>query len=100
LTNSAPSKREVTDGSQEKRLYMTWQGGKLRGGDIQLFARAGVDVTGGILFHFYDRQTENQLRRLEQEKTKNVEEIRRTYFVARRAGKDFQFVVTRIIYFD
>ncbi|MBD3674841.1 MAG: hypothetical protein HUJ26_15095 [Planctomycetaceae bacterium] len=100
ITAPRPTTQEITDGSQEKRLYMTWQGGQLRGADRNLFAKAGIDVTGGILFHFYDPQTENQLARLEQEKaTKDVDEIRRTYFVVRRTGSDYAFSVTRIIYF-
>ena len=100
VTAARPTTQEISDGSGEKRLYMTWQGGQLRGADRNLFAKAGIDVTGGILFHFYDPQTENNLARLEQEKaTKDIDEIRRTYFVVRRTGSEYNFAVTRIIYF-
>lgn len=100
LTAPRPTTQEITDGSQEKRLYMTWQGGQLRGADRKLFAKAGIDVTGGILFHFYDPRTENELALLEQKKsTKDIEEIRRTYFVVRSVRSDYSFAVTRIIYF-
>jgi len=101
LTGGNPKTRKVTDGSQEQRLYMTWQGGQLRGADRRLFEQAGIDITGGILFHFYDPRTEHQLASLEQKKaTRDIEEIRRTYFVVRRTGDEYQFAVTRIIYFD
>jgi len=101
LSGGRPNFREVTDGSNEKRLYMTWQGGDLRGADRGLFEKAGIDVTGGILFHFYAPETENQLAVLEHEKsTRDIDEIRRTYFVVRRTASNYEFAVTRIIYFD
>lgn len=104
LTADRPGTREVTDGSSEQKLYMTWQGGKLRAADRQLFQKAGVDITGGILFHFYSKETEQLLARLEFERaqtsSRTIEEIRRTYFVVRQSANEYSFAVTRQIYFE
>ena len=100
LSSEKPQSREVTDGASEKRLFMTWQGGALKSGDIQLFRRAGYDVTGAIIFHFYPPKTEQQLVKLEQEAAKRpVSQIRRTYFVVQNLRNQFSLVVTRQIFF-
>lgn len=104
LTADRPTTREETNGAREKRMYMTWQGGKLRAADRKLFAKAGIDITGGILFHFYPRQTELKLARLETERARRsdhtIDQIRRTYFVVQRSVNEYKFVVTRQIYFE
>lgn len=104
LTAERPDTREETDGSREQRMYMTWQGGRLRAADRELFAKAGVDITGGILFHFYPKQTEQRLAQLEydraQRSNRTIDQIRRTYFVVRRSLNEYQFAVTRQIYFE
>lgn len=104
LTDARPKTREETDGSREKRMYMTWQGGKLRAADRQLFEKAGIDITGGILFHFYPKPAEQQLARLEYERAqksnRTIDQIRRTYFVVQRSGNGYSFLVTRQIFFE
>jgi hypothetical protein len=104
LTADRPSTREETDGSREQRMYMTWQGGRLRAADRKLFEKAGIDITGGILFHFYPKQTEQKLAQLEYERAqrsnRTIDQIRRTYFVVRRSVNQYSFVVTRQIYFE
>lgn len=100
LKAAQPTARTVTSGAEEKRMYLTWSGGTLRLGDIQLFDRAGVDVTGGILFHFYPAATEQMLAKLELEAAgRPVAQIRRTYFIVRRKSPGYEFVVTRQIFF-
>lgn len=103
LTAGRPGTREETDGSREQRMYMTWQGGKLRAADRKLFEKAGIDITGGILFHFYPKDTEQMLAQREferaQRSNRTIDQIRRTYFVVEGAGNKYNFLVTRQIYF-
>ncbi|WP_437204385.1 hypothetical protein [Planctomicrobium sp. SH664] len=91
-----PVKRETRSGKDEQRLYMTWQGGSRKEADVKLFAKAGVDVTGATLFHFYPKQTEQLL--LTQEYAyakKRTMDISRTYFSVVKQGSGYAFVVTR-----
>ena len=100
LTAKSPTKKVITDGEQEKRMYMVWQGGSLKSGDIKLFEKVGENVSGSIIFHFYPRNTEEMLARLEQTAAKRpVKKIRRTYFVVRKTRDGFTFAVTRQIFF-
>lgn len=100
VSSGKPVSRTVSSGADEKRLYMTWQGGERRTSDISLFKKAGFDVTGGILFHFYPKQTENSLLTLEKKyRNKKFDEIRRTYFTVRGIRTGYRFEVTRQTYF-
>jgi hypothetical protein len=97
--SKTPQVRRATSGKDETRLYMTWQGGTRRVADEQLFARAGIDAKGGVLFHFYPKETEQLLLQLEYNYAKrNAKEIRRTYFVVVKQGNGYSFVVTRQTY--
>lgn len=100
VSSDKPVSKMASSGANEKRLYMTWQGGERRTSDLSLFKKAGFDVTGAILFHFYPKQTENML--LSQEKqyrNKKFDEIRRTYFIVRGDRRGYNFEVTRQTYF-
>jgi len=100
MSTKNPKKRTVNTGKGESRLYMTWQGGSRREADIQLFRRIGVNAAGGVIFHFYPKKTEQQLARLEfNHAQRSADQIRRTYFVVRRKGPDYEFVVTKQSYF-
>jgi hypothetical protein len=91
-----PQRREVTSGAGEKRLYMTWQGGNRRLADLQLLRQAGVEAGSGTLFHFYPAAVEQRLLQLEYEFAKRKpEQVRRTYFSVRPAGRGYEFFVTR-----
>ena len=95
-----PKSRTVTDGSTEKRLYMSWQGGPRRLADQQLFQRAGISAEGRPILHFYPKNTENLLALLERDaSTKGVKQIRRTYFDAIETSNGYEFRVRKIIYF-
>jgi len=95
-----PVTRTASSGADEKRLYMTWQGGERRTSDLSLFKKAGHDVTGAILFHFYPKETENKLLSLEKQyRNKKFDEIRRTYFTVRNGRSGYEFEVTRQTYF-
>lgn len=100
VSSEKPVSRTATSGADEKRLYMTWQGGQRRTSDLSLFKKAGYDVTGAILFHFYPKETENKLLlREKQYRNKKFDEIRRTYFTVRSSRGGYDFEVTRQTYF-
>jgi hypothetical protein len=100
LTAPVPAKKVITNGEQEKRMYMVWQGGSLKSGDIKLFEKVGENVASSIIFHFYPANSEEMLARLEQTAAKRpVSKIRRTYFVVRKSRDGYTFSVTRQIFF-
>jgi len=99
LSSPQPQVRTSTSGADEKRLYMTWQGGSRKQADLQLFRRAGIEVGTGAIFHFYPKPAEDQLARLEFEfKKRQAADIRRTYFAVVRADKGYAFNVERQTY--
>jgi hypothetical protein len=97
LSTPKPQARFVQTGANEKRLYMTWQGGERRGADVELFKRAGIDITAETtVFHFYPPELESRLATLEKEyRNKNVKQIRRTYFSVDTEGAGYKLKVTR-----
>ena len=100
LSKAKPKTRTVTSGSNEKRMYMTWQGGGRRKTDLELFQKVGINVGSGLIFHFYPNKTELMLARLERDYRKRpIKQIRRTYFVVRRKRSAYEFVVARQSYF-
>ncbi|QDV51322.1 hypothetical protein [Gimesia fumaroli] len=100
VSSDKPVTRTASSGANEKRLYMTWQGGQRRTSDLSLFKKAGHDVTGAILFHFYPKETENKLLTKEKAyRNKKFDEIRRTYFTVRGDRRGYDFEVTRQTYF-
>ena len=99
LTDPVPQVRYIKSGSDEARLYMTWQGGDRRAADVQLFAKANVVVRGDtIIFHFYPKAMENTLAQLELDyRNRSVKQIRRTYFAVEPEAKGYKFSVFRQI---
>lgn len=101
LTGETPVIRYAESGGGEARLYFTWQGGGRRTADIELFKKAGIDVGGASIFHFYPQPTEDQLAKLEAEyRNRPTREIRRTYFAVESRGAGYRFVVTRQAFFN
>jgi hypothetical protein len=101
FTKAKPDTQVVSTGKNEKRLYMTWQGGGRKQADIQLFQKAGVDARRGTIFHFYPPNVENMLAQLERDyRNKPATEIRRTYFVVEPEGSGYKFTVTRQTYLN
>jgi hypothetical protein len=102
LTQPRPNVRFVRTGKDEARLYMTWQGGERRVADVQLFARAQVDVPpGSPMFHFYPPAVENQLAQLERAyRGRPVEQIKRTYFAVDGVAGNYRFSVVRQLYLE
>lgn len=98
FTQPQPTRREVRTGDSEKRLFLAWQDGSQDRvkADIELFKRAGIDATAGVILHFYPAATEQTMAQLEfSYGNQQPTAIRRTYFQVRRAGNGFEFVVTR-----
>jgi hypothetical protein len=97
LSRDPATRRESSSGADEKRLYMTWQGGGRRLADLQLLRKGGIEPGAGTLFHFYPAEVENALARLEFDFGKRkADQIRRTYFgVKSLPGGQYEFHVTR-----
>jgi len=101
LGGAKPTVRNVANGEGEKRLFFTWQGGKRRQADVQLFTNAGVAIgPDSIIFHFYPPATENLLAVKERDYGKRpIRQIRRTFFTVISSGDGYDFEVTRQVYY-
>jgi hypothetical protein len=99
LAAARPKLTEKNSGADEKRLYFTWQGGGRKQADLQLFAKAQVNVGAGVIFHFYPKETEEQLAQLEYAfRKRKASEIRRTYFDVVSDKSSYRFEVVRQTY--
>lgn len=95
--SGSPSVRQAKLNSDDKRLYMNWQGGSERmKADLDLLTQAKVpDPASGTVLHFYDPATEQLMAKVEMEYSgKPIEQVRRTYFQVRRTGSGYEFFVT------
>jgi hypothetical protein len=101
LSAGKPTVRSAANGEGEKRLFFTWQGGKRRQADVQLFTKAGVAIAPDtIIFHFYPPATENMLAVKERDSSNRpVRQIRRTFFTVIPAADGYDFQVTRQVYY-
>ena len=100
LSEARPTTKTVTSGADEKRLYFTWRGGLRKAGDLEIFQKAGVNASNAVMIlHFYPPVTENVLANIEiQYKNRKPIEIKRTYFVVRRAKDGYEFAVSSQTY--
>src|SRR5262249_48124894 len=99
LASARPQMRTATGGADEKRLYMTWRGGGRKQADLQLFRKAGVEVGAGVIFHFYPKETEDRLARLELAyRNRRANDIRRTFFSVNRVEGGYEFSVAHQTY--
>jgi hypothetical protein len=101
LSADKPTVRRAASGEGEKRLFFTWQGGKRRQADVQLFTKAGIPIgPDTILFHFYPPGTENLLAIKERDyRNRPIRQIRRTFFTVYPASGGYDFEVTRQVYY-
>jgi hypothetical protein len=101
LGTPKPVVRRAASGEGEKRLFFTWQGGKRRQADVELFTRSGVSIgPDTIIFHFYPPETENMLAVKERDyRNRPVRQIRRTFFAVVPANNGYDFEVTRQVYY-
>lgn len=95
-----PVTREVKEdtASGEQRLFMNWAEGseERRQADVELFQKAGVDVSAATILHFYPSETENLMASTEQEfGGRTAAEIRKTFFRVRRTGTGYEFYVQK-----
>lgn len=102
MSSPQPRVRYVQTGKGEQRLYMTWQGGERRLADVQLFAKAQLDIPPGVpLFHFYPPGVENQLAQLERAyRGRPAEQIKRTYFAVIGTAGNYRFTVIRQVFVE
>lgn len=99
LASPRPTVRTESSGAEEKRLYMTWQGGSRKQADLQLFQKAGIAVGNGVIFQFYPKDTEDRLARLELAyRNRRANDIRRTYFTVHRIEGGYEFTVAHQTY--
>ena len=99
LSSARPTVHYAKSGADEKRLYMTWQGGSRKQADLQLFRKAGIEVGEGVVFHFYPKEIEDRLARLELAfRNRRANDIRRTYFSVNRGDGDYEFSVAHQTY--
>lgn len=98
--SGTPKKRVAKTGKDEQRLYMTWQTGERQKSDAELLRKVGVPVSRqSVIFHFYPKQTEQLLAKLEFDyRKKPPQEIRRTFFLVQKKGNGYVFDVTRQTY--
>jgi len=96
FTHDSPMTRSGS-GGDEKRLYLTWRGGRLQDMDRELLAKAGVDVAGRTLLQFYPQNVEDTLAQIELEHTKDgrVDKLRKTIFGVRRSTDGYEFFVIK-----
>jgi hypothetical protein len=101
FSDAKPTARTAANGEGEKRLFFTWQGGKRRDADVQLFTKAGVPIgPDTIIFHFYPPATENMLAVKEKAyRDRPVRQIRRTFFSVIPSAGGYDFEVTRQVYY-
>ncbi|MBW3543707.1 MAG: hypothetical protein KY476_25935 [Planctomycetes bacterium] len=102
ISNFSAEKPQVTTVAKgdKDQLYFSWRGGSRRQADAQLCQKAGVNVGNQPILHLYPAATEQALARLEKDyRNRPPEQVRRTYFSVQRAGRGYQFVVTRQITF-
>jgi hypothetical protein len=101
LSADKPATRSAASGDGEKRLFFTWQGGKRRQADVELFTKAGVPIgPDTVIFHFYPPDTENMLALKERAyRDRPVRQIRRTFFSVVPTKDGFDFDVTRQVYY-
>ena len=95
--SGSPVVRTERLNSNDKRLFMNWQGGDRVKADIELLQKAGIkDAESGMVLHFYDPATEQLLAKIEMERAggRPAEQIRRTYFQVKKAGSGYEFVVS------
>jgi hypothetical protein len=102
LSNPRPTKKTVTASSLGKdKIHFNWSGGARKNADLKLLEKAGIgNADAGMIFHFYPKSTQEKLIQKEKAyRNRPLKEIRRTYFVVKRAGNGYELKVTRQAYF-
>ncbi len=91
-----PKKRDGT-GDQEKRLYFSWKGGKLKEYDKRLLSKAGIATSRRVVMQFIPKNLENRMAGLEKafadQKGKVLLEYKQTVFGVKSRGSGYEFYV-------
>ena len=84
-------------GREEKRLYFAPSDPQARQFTLSLLRKAGYQTRGKSAVHFYPKGAEAKLALAEARyaKTKQLDEIRRTFFAVKNTGGRLTFVVTK-----
>lgn len=102
ISASRPSVN-VTDKSNEKRIYFSYQASRLKRWDQSIARKAGIsDIKQRIIVQFYEEDVRAILRRLEAEvyqaEGKDLLEVKRCHFRVRPRGNGYEFFVHKIEY--
>lgn len=94
LSRPRPERRQGP-GDEEKRLYFSWEQGRLKQFDRRLLTKAGVRSRGRVLLQFLPKPLENRLAALERAYADgaDVSRIEQTVFGVRRVGSGYDFYV-------
>ena len=80
--------------SEERRCYLTWQGGDLGRADRELLARAGIKAGSRVVVTILPRDVEAKLVELEKQAAgRDLDKVRRTRFGIHAAGNGYEFYV-------
>lgn len=93
LTQPRPSRRQLDDPRQERRVRFTWKHGTLREFDLQLLQAAGIPTDGRVVCQFYPPEMEEQLTALEAQSGRPPDQWRKTVFGVRRTSAGYEFYV-------
>lgn len=102
LTDETPD-TDVTDKASEKRIYFSYQTGRLKRWDLSVARKAGVDdIEERIIVQFYEEDVREILRKLEEEAitrdNKSLEEVKRCHFKVKSTEDGFEFYIDEILY--
>jgi hypothetical protein len=96
LANPKPDTR-VAAAAGEKRFYLTWRKGEMQKADLELLARAGIEVGDNLIVKFIPAETEALLADLERRYADQagfaLRDVRMTQFGIRPEGSSFEFFV-------
>lgn len=87
----------VGDPKKEDRIRFLFRGGSLRKIDRDFARKAGINVEGRVVFHFYSKEMYNALLTLENQKMRDkgmhIIDVKRTVFGIRGTAGNFEFHV-------
>jgi hypothetical protein len=92
---SGTPRTRIGPARSDDRLFFSWEGGDRKANDVQMLARAGIQVGNKPIFHFYPKElADDTLAQLEARFAgRQPIEIRRTRFTVARAGNRWEFKV-------
>jgi len=102
--NSAHPNTRQGPSDQESRLYMAWTSGELKKYDLALLSKTNIETTGRMVVHFYPRDVEERLAKIEQAfldaANRKEKELKETLFDVRKKDAGFEYYVVSQKYRD